>query len=73
MVAVRVGPVWTDPVAIAGEDQTLAMHHRTDHDRLILSVELSAESRAVWRRHDHCADVLAELFELPDSGRDGGW
>jgi len=72
MVAVRIGPVWTDSVAIAGEDQTLAMRHRTNHDRLILPAELPSESRAVWRRHGHCADVLAELFELPDPGRDGG-
>lgn len=72
MVAVRVGPVWTDSVAIAGEDQTLAMRHRTNHDRLILRAELPSESRVVWRRHGRCVDVLAELFELPDSGRDGG-
>jgi len=48
------------------------MRHRTNHDRLILPAELPSESRAVWRRHGHCADVLAELFELPDPGRDGG-
>jgi len=72
MVAVRVGPVWTDSVAIAGEDQTLGMRHRTNHDRLILPAELPSESGAVWRRHGHCADVLAELLELPGPGRDGG-
>jgi hypothetical protein len=66
MVAVRVGPVWTDSVAIAGEDQTLAMRHRTNDDRLILPTELPSESRAVWQRHGRCEDVLAELFELPD-------
>ncbi len=64
---VRVGPVWTDSVAIAGEDQTLAMRHRTTDDRLILPTELPSESRAVWRRHGRRADVLTELFELPNS------
>ena len=64
---VRVGPVWTDSVAIAGEDQTLAMRHRTNDDRLILPTELPSESRAVWRRHGRRADVLTELFELPNS------
>ena len=65
LVAVRIGPVWTDSVAIVGEDQTLAMRHRTNDDRLILPTEPPSESRAVWRRHGRCEDVLAELFELP--------
>jgi len=65
VIAVRVGPVWTDSVAIAGEDETIAMRHRTNDDRLILPTELPSESRAVWQRHGRCADVLAELFELP--------
>ncbi len=65
LVAVRIGPVWTDSVAIVAEDQTLAMRHRTNEDRLILPAELPSESRAVWRRHGRCEDVLAELFELP--------
>jgi hypothetical protein len=65
MVAVRVGPVWTDSVAIAGEDQTLAMRHRTRESALIVPAELPGESSAVWRRHGRCEDVLAELFELP--------
>ena len=65
MVAVRVGPVWTDSVAIAGEDQTLAMRHRTRETALIVPAELPGESSAVWRRHGRCEDVLAELFELP--------
>ncbi len=65
VVAVRVGPVWTDSVAIAGENETLAMRHRTNDHRLILPTELPSESRAVWRRHGRCEDVLAELFELP--------
>ncbi len=62
----RVGSVWTDSVAITGEDQTLAMRHRTNDDRLILPAELPSESPAVWRRHGRCEDVLAELFKLPD-------
>ena len=40
LVAVRIGLVWTDSVAIVGEDQTLAMRHRTNDDRLILPTEL---------------------------------
>ncbi len=65
-VAVRIGPTWTDSVAIAGENQTLAMRHRTNDDRLILPTELPSDSRAVWRRHGCCEDVLAELFELQE-------
>jgi len=68
---VRVGPVWTDSVAIAGEDQTLAMRHRTRESDLIVPAELPSESRAVWQRHGRCADVLAELSELPASGQIG--
>ncbi|MGH4018950.1 MAG: hypothetical protein ACRDT0_06855 [Pseudonocardiaceae bacterium] len=70
MVAVRVGPVWTDSVAIAGEDQTVAMRHPTNDHRLILPAELQSESSAVWRRHGRCEDVLGELFGLPGGG---GW
>ena len=73
IVAVRVGPVWTDSVAIAGESETLAMRHRTNDDRLILPTELPSESRAVWRRHGRCEDVLAELFELPSDPSQGAW
>jgi hypothetical protein len=62
MVAVRIGPTWTDSVAIAGENETLAMRHRSNDDRLILPTELPSESRAVPHR---CEDVLTELFELP--------
>ena len=50
VVAVRIGPVWTDSVAITGESETLAMRHRTNDDRLILPTELPSGSRAVWRR-----------------------
>lgn len=64
-VAVRIGPVWTDSVAIVGENQTLAMRHRTRESELIIPAELPGESSAVWRRHGRCQDVLAELFELP--------
>ena len=52
-------------MAIAGENQTLAMRHRTNDDRLILPTGVPSESRAVWRRHGRCEEVLAELFELP--------
>ncbi|MGH4021933.1 MAG: hypothetical protein ACRDT0_22395, partial [Pseudonocardiaceae bacterium] len=74
MVAVRVGPVWTDSVAIAGENETVALRHPTNdwHPTndygLILPAELASESGAVWRRHGRCEEVLAELFELPDGG-----
>jgi hypothetical protein len=43
------------------------MRHRTTDDRLILPTELPSESRAVWRWHGRRADVLTELFELPNS------
>jgi hypothetical protein len=33
VVAVRVGSTWTDSVAIAGENKTLAMRHRTNERR----------------------------------------
>lgn len=68
---VRVGQVWTDSVAIAGEDQTLAMRHRTRESDLIVPAELPSASRAVWQRHGRCEDVLSELFELPDPGQTG--
>ena len=38
---------------------------------MIVPAELPSESRAVWQRHGRCADVLAELFELPDPGQIG--
>ena len=69
-LAPRASSTWTDSVAIAGENETLAMRHRTNDDRLILPTELPSESRAVWRRHGRCKDVLAELFELPDPDRE---
>ncbi|MQA16598.1 MAG: hypothetical protein GEV09_21415 [Pseudonocardiaceae bacterium] len=65
IVAVRVGPTWTDSVAIEGEDRTVAMRHRTQDDRLIVPSEPSGEAGAVWHRDGRCADVLAELLELP--------
>lgn len=64
IVAVRIGPVWTDSVAIEGEDRTIAMRYRTNPDRLILPGEPPGGSRTVWQRHGRCEDVLAELFEL---------
>lgn len=69
IVAVRIGPTWTDSVAIEGEDRTVAMRHRTRDDRLILPTEQPGESRAVWHRDGRCEDVLAELFELPNPTR----
>lgn len=66
IVAVRIGPIWTDAIAIAGEDRVIAMRHRTDSDRLILPSELPSESRAVWQREGRCEDVLAEMFDLPE-------
>ncbi len=64
IVAVRIGPTWTDAVAIAGEDRVIAMRHRTNEDRLILPPELRDESGAVWFREGRAEEVLAELFEL---------
>ncbi|MGH3980183.1 MAG: hypothetical protein ACRDRZ_14460 [Pseudonocardiaceae bacterium] len=68
VVYVRAGPVWTDSVAIAGEDRTVAMRHRTRDSDLIVPAELPSESGAVWRRHGRCEEVLAELLELPENG-----
>ncbi len=65
IVAVRIGPMWTDSVAIEGEDRTVAMRHRTHDDRLIVPSEPPGEAGAVWHRHGRCVDVLAELLELP--------
>ncbi len=65
IVAVRIGPTWTDAVAIEGEDRTVAMRHRTNDDRLIVPTEGPPGSAgAVWFRDGRCEDVLAELFEL---------
>lgn len=66
IVAVRIGPTWTDAVAIESEARCVAMRHRTDDDGLILPSELPGTSGAVWFRDGACVDVLAELFELPD-------
>ena len=66
LVAVRVGDTWTDSVAIEGEDRTVAMRHRTRGDSaLIVPSELGSEASTVWHRDGRCADVLAELLELP--------
>lgn len=66
IVAVRVGPTWTDAVAIGGEDRTVAMRTRTNEDQLILPSELAGSSETVWFRDGRCEDVLAELFELQE-------
>lgn len=67
IVAVRIGPVWTDAVAIEAEDRCVAMRHRTDADeRLVVPGEAPDGSGAVWFRDGRCVDVLAELFALQD-------
>lgn len=66
IVAVRIGPTWTDAAAIESEARCVAMRHRTDDDGLIVASELPGTSGAVWFRDGACVDVLAELFELPD-------
>ncbi|MPZ66753.1 MAG: hypothetical protein GEU83_15010 [Pseudonocardiaceae bacterium] len=61
----RIGPTWTDAVAIEGEDRCVAMRHRTHDDGgLILPTDLPGCSGAVWQRDGRAEDVLAELFEL---------
>jgi hypothetical protein len=64
IVAVRVGPTWTDAVAIEAEHRCVALRFRTHEDALILPTELPGTSGAVWQRDGACVDVLAELFEL---------
>ncbi len=64
IVTVRVGPTWTDAVAIESEDRCVAMRHRTNDDGLILPSELPGSAGAVWFRDGTCVDVLAELLEL---------
>ncbi len=64
IVAVRIGPTWTDSVAIEGEDRCVALRYRTDDSGLIVPTDLSGTSGAVWHRDGACVDVLAELFEL---------
>ncbi len=66
IVTVRVGPTWTDSVAIEGEHRAVAMRHRTRDSDLIVPPDSSG---AVWRRDGRCADVLAELLELPAEGQ----
>jgi hypothetical protein len=64
IVAVRVGPTFTDAVAIEAESCCVALRLRTyDDSPLILPGEDSATG-AVWFRDGACAEVLAELFEL---------
>lgn len=64
IVAVRVGPTWTDAVAIESEGRCVAIRHHTHDDGLVLTTELPGTSGAVWFRDGRCIDVLAELFEL---------
>jgi len=72
MVAVRVGLIWTDAVAIESEDRCVAMRCRTNEDRLIVPTELILPTEvpgacdAVWCRDGRCEEVLAELFELQE-------
>lgn len=66
LVAVRVGPMWTDAVVIEGEDRCVAMRLRTNDDGLILPTELPGTSGAVWFRDGRAEDVLAELLELQE-------
>lgn len=69
LVTVRVGPVWTDSVVIAGEERVIAMRHHTHDDSpLVIPSELRSERSAAWFRDGRAEDVLAELFELPGNG-----
>ncbi len=61
IVAVRVGPTWTDAVVIEGEDRVKAARVRTENDGLIVP----GGSGVVRSRHGGCTEVLAELLELP--------
>ncbi len=69
IVTVRVGPTWTDSVAIEGEHRAVAMRHRTNASDLIVPPEPPSGSGAVWRRDGRCDEVLAELLGLPAEGR----
>jgi len=64
LVAVHVGPTWTDAVAVEAEDRCVAICTRTNEDALILPTEPPDGSGVVWRRDGRCEDVLAELLEL---------
>jgi hypothetical protein len=66
IVAVRIGPTWSDSVAIEGEDRCVAIRTRTHSDGLILPTELPGGSGAVWARDGRCVDVLAELVKLQE-------
>lgn len=65
IVAVKVGPRWTDSVAIEGEDRVIAMRHRTRGDgELVIPAGMPGESTAVWHRDGRADDVLAELLDM---------
>ncbi len=69
IVAVRIGPEWTDAVAIESEQRCVAMRYRTEGDdaagsRLVVPGEPPDAAGAVWFRDGPCVDVLGELFEL---------
>ena len=57
VVAVRIGPTWTDSVAITGENETLAMRHRTKVTKgpgsraagLAMAFKLIEAAQARWR------------------------
>jgi hypothetical protein len=65
IVAVRIGPTWTDAVAIESEQRCVAMRYRTDGDRRLIVPGEPPAAGAVWHRDGRCVDVLAELLELP--------
>ncbi|MQA12825.1 MAG: hypothetical protein GEV09_01270 [Pseudonocardiaceae bacterium] len=77
ILAVRVGPMWTDAVVIESEQRCVAARVRTSDDPTALVVPGESGRPAVWRRDGRCVDVLAELFELPAPGVGpvglGGW
>lgn len=64
IVAVRIGPTWTDAVAIESEQRCVAMRYRTDGDTALIMPTDAPGAGAVWFRDGSCVEVLAELFEL---------
>jgi hypothetical protein len=64
IVAVRVGPTFTDAVAIEAEHRCVALRLRTDDDSPLIVPGEDSATGAVWFRDGPCTEVLAELFEL---------